>query len=62
MRHIYQQVLVWVTQDGGKHLWEDLVYGFIIDPSLKEYPKVISTEKEAQNANKKWANKRRSDE
>lgn len=61
VRALYRQVLVQVTKEEGKHLWKNLACDIIIDSSLTEYPKVIGTEKEAKNAAKQRANKRRAD-
>lgn len=60
-REFYKLMLIRIAEEGGRHLWKDIVYDIQIDHTMLSYPKVIHTEKEAQHAEQVRANKRRAD-
>lgn len=47
VQSFYKQLLVRVAAEGGRHLWASMAYDIVIDPMLKEFPKVICTKQEA---------------
>lgn len=58
VRAFYKQILIRLAGEEGRPLWKDLVYDIQIDYTMKLYPKVIQSEKEAQHAEKARDNKR----